>query len=238
MAVRGSAHGAAAVNALLEFANRQNARHDHDLAAAVGVQELPNMGESVWARISRDRPHDVRSLIRFPVGVFLNLCVLLEPLLCHSGTSGRQSDMAPREQLFLTFYFLARYPTLSALSLMYNRRVGVLYGIISRTVCLIAPVLVEKFVKFHPPSVQIQHGWQLQAYPEVVGIGDATLIPIKKPHGSRHLYYSGKHKQIGVKLQCITSCNGLVMDHVSMIPGSEHDFKIFRENQTYRVGQK
>lgn len=62
---------------------------------------------------------------------------------------------------------------------------------------------------------------------------DVTFQSIWTPLGTyeeRKRYYSGKHKQYGLKSQCIHDRTGKLIHCISGIPGSVHDLTIARES--------
>ena len=233
MAARDSVRGVMdSIQALIGFAASQNSE-PVEIAPREHEDKVIASDSVIWEKMLRECPDDARKMIRFPAETFEMICELVKPVFHHPGCSGKQSNMSYKDQIFMTLYFLAQYPTLDALAFTFKRSQGMITDVIHRTLELIAPILRENFIRFIPLPVQQQHGWGLAAYPNVVGIGDASLINTNKSKQKPRSHYSGKHKLFGVKIQCITSCNGIVMDLVSMIPGSVHDFKIFQENQTY-----
>lgn len=73
---------------------------------------------------------------------------------------------------------------------------------------------------------------KFSSFPEAIGAVDATLLPVAKPLDKikNKLYYSGKHCRHGVKLQVCCAPDGMCIHFGGICPGSQHDFKLFKES--------
>ena len=60
---------------------------------------------------------------------------------------------------------------------------------------------------------------------------DATEQPIERPKKGQRSYYSGKKKHDTMKTQITTNRKGRIIDVSKPIPGSVHDFTIFKRGQ-------
>ena len=61
---------------------------------------------------------------------------------------------------------------------------------------------------------------------DAVGVLDATLIMVSKPldKEENNMYFSGKHKKHGVKLQVLVAPDGLCIHFGGVVPGRRNDF--------------
>ena len=59
------------------------------------------------------------------------------------------------------------------------------------------------------------------------------MIPTVKPNNSldKKLCYSGKHHRHGVKVQVLVAPDGQVIHYGGTLPGSRHDFILYRESK-------
>lgn len=94
---------------------------------------------------------------------------------------------------------------------------------------IISPLLYAHFVENAEARIPAEE----DDFPEARYVMDVTFQPIWTPLGTyeeRKRYYSGKHKQYGLKSQCIHDRTGKLVHCISGIPRSVHDLTIARDS--------
>lgn len=68
-------------------------------------------------------------------------------------------------------------------------------------------------------------------FPDLKAIVDATEQPVQRPQEKkkRDAHYSGRRKRMTKKRQVTTTPAGLILDQTPGVPGSVHDFTLFKE---------
>jgi len=141
---------------------------------------------------------------------------------------GPRSKVGGRDRLLMVLCYLKHYETLDKMKETFHISRSHLHRILETTIAAITPVLYQRFVT----EVEAALPDEFDDFPEARYVMDVTFQPIWTPLGAyneRKRFFSGKHKQYGLKSQCIHDRSGRLIHCVSGIHGSVHDLTIARE---------
>lgn len=139
------------------------------------------------------------------------------------------------DQLLLTLIWTKLYLVLFVLEHLFGADESTIY----RTIQEILPILQTQFIFEDPRQSgrkKIRTLEELRkALPDVDLddlLADGTEQPIPRPEAkrNRNKHHSGKKKRFTVKTQIATTRSGLVVHVSQSVPGSMHDFKLFKRS--------
>ena len=133
------------------------------------------------------------------------------------------------DQLTLTLMLLASGDSPKKLAGRTNLKEPLVRRTVTHVIKHITSPLKKNFVWFNrqgdPPPVTFEN------FPRIVAVMDASVVGVPRPRNNdkaRRLY-SGKHKLHCVKVQTIHDVNGRLMHLSHVVPGSVHDFALFKK---------
>lgn len=160
---------------------------------------------------------------------FLEIYELVEDALPVKTGRGRRSKVSKHDRLLMTLCYLKHYETLDKMKETFQISKSHLHNILESTIEIISPLLYAHFVEEAEAAVPEED----DDFPDARYVMDVTFQPIWTPLGTyeeRKRFYSGKHKQYGLKSQCIHGRSGKLVHCMSGIPGSVHDLTIARNS--------
>lgn len=158
---------------------------------------------------------------------FLEVYGLVADVLPAVTGRGPRSKIKGRDRLLMTLCYLKHYETLDKLKDTFHVSRSHLHRVLKTTIAAISPVLYQHYVEDAGES--LPEGFE--DFPEARYVMDVTFQTIWTPLGTyqeRKRFFSGKHKQYGLKTQCIHDRTGRLVHCVSGIPGAVHDLTIAR----------
>ncbi|MCA1806821.1 MAG: transposase family protein [Actinobacteria bacterium] len=212
-------------------------REDHTLTMAedaMEVEEALNEEEEehdpsqvCWRNLCDD---DARTKVitGFECEAFLALFEEVEDVLPVITGRGMRSKISNHDKLLMTLCYLKHYETLDKMKETFHISKSHLQRVIDTTIAAIEPVLYRT----HVSEVEAAVPEEGDEFPMARYVMDVTFQPIWTPLGTyneRKRWYSGKHKQYGVKSQCIHDRKGKVVHVATGIHGSVHDLTIARQ---------
>jgi len=141
---------------------------------------------------------------------------------------GLRSKIGDHDRLLMVLCYLKHYETLDKMKETFQLSKTHLYRILDTTMNAITPILSEMFIE----EAEISTPDDTDDFPQARFVMDTTFQPIWTPLGTfeeRKRFYSGKHKQYGLKSQCLHDRTGRLLHCVSGIPGAMHDLTIARQ---------
>lgn len=181
-----------------------------------------------WRNLSDDDDR-TKVITGFTCEQFLELFDIVQDVLPVTTGRGLRGKVSNHDKLLMTLCYLKHYETLDKMKETFRISKSHLQRIVDRTIQEITPVLYGRFVE----DVEADIPDEDDEFPNARYVMDVTFQPIWTPLGNyneRKRFYSGKHKQYGLKTQCIHDRSGRLVHCVSGIPGSVHDLTIARQN--------
>lgn len=214
---------------------REREEHTEALAREALVHQtgLDDQDENVdpslicWRNLSDDNDR-LKVMSGFSCSEFQDLLALVAHAMPTNTGRGRRSKVNNEDKLLMTLCYLKHYETLDKLKETFCLSKSYLHEIITDVIDAIEPILYKHFVEDCEPRTPND----FDDFPEARYVMDVTFQPIWTPLGTyeeRKRYFSGKHKQYGLKSQCLHDRQGKLIHCVSGIPGSVHDLTIARQ---------
>lgn len=193
----------------------------------VEAEEARDLSQVCWLNLCDDDDR-MKVITSFTCEQFLALFEIVEGHLPVTTGRGRRTRVDDHDKLLMTLCYLKHYETLDKLKETFRMSKTQLHHVLQSTIAAITPVLYERFVEDVDPDTPLD----TDAFPRARYVMDVTFQPIWTPLGTyeeRKRFYSGKHKQYGVKTQCLHDRTGRLLHVVAGIPGAKHDLTIVRE---------
>lgn len=148
---------------------------------------------------------------------------------CFITKRGPQFFIDSENRFFLLLVYLNNYDTLPAFSQYTHIRQTMLYRALTSTANAVVDKLVELYIQDVP-----QTDMKFKYAKDAIGACDGSLIPLhsSKRQDVQRRFYSAKHKDHGIKLQCIVNPEGFCIDAYCGEPGSVHDLTVFKKSKT------
>lgn len=181
-----------------------------------------------WRNLADDN-HRLKVLSGFDCEHFLSLFELLEGEFPTVMGRGRRSEVSNHDKLLIALCYLRHYETLDKLKETFKISKTHLKRILDSTLAMMEPILYTRFVE----DVEADLPDDNEDFPEARYVMDVTFQTIWMPLGTyaeRKRFYSGKHKQYGLKSQCIHDRSGRLVHCIAGIPGAVHDLTIARQS--------
>ena len=143
-----------------------------------------------------------RTLSGFNCQDFMSLFEIVKDVMPVKIGRGRWTRFPPEDRLLMTLCYLKHYETIDKMKDAYRISGPHLSRILRETVGAIEPVLYQRFVLNHEAPIPDDD----DVFPMARYVMDVTFQPIWTPIGTyneRKRWYSGKHKQYGLKSQVI-----------------------------------
>lgn len=213
-------------------------REEHTVALAVNAMEVEvvlneeeedhDPSQVCWRNLCDDDTR-MKVITGFECDDFLGLFEVVQEALSVTTGRGRRTRISHHDKLLMTLCYLKHYETLDKMKETFHLSVSHLKRVVDTTIEAIEPVLYQKYVVEVEPTLPEED----DDFPMARYVMDVTFQPIWTPLGTyneRKRWYSGKHKQYGIKSQCLHDRRGRVMHIVSGVHGSVHDLTIARES--------
>lgn len=217
---------------------RYQEREEHTVAMATEALEVEmeldeeeenhDPSRVCWRNLSDDNAR-MRVIAGFTCAQFLEVYdVVVEHLPVITGR-GQRTKISDYDKLLMTLCYLKHYETLDRLKETFRISKTHLKRVVDSTIDAIEPVLYARYVE----EVEAALPDEMDDFAEARYVMDVTFQPIWMPLGTfaeRKRFYSGKHKQYGLKAQCIHDRSGRLVHCIAGIPGAVHDLTIARQS--------
>ena len=168
-------------------------------------------------------------LTNFNVEEFKDLYQCVQPAL--ESRMHRDVQLAGKTKFLLALFFCKFNETFEMILLNFGIKMTYAHQVILSTIEKTYKILLLKYVRWISVSQRItEYNIILPDGPTLLGSLDATVQPINRPKVDQQLYYSGKHKQHCMKTQALVSPTGLLIHFSESVPGSVHDFTLFKNS--------
>lgn len=169
---------------------------------------------------------DLHTYIGFPENKFAMLYSLVENELQKKGR-GRNRKISPQDSFCLFLHYLRCYPPIEQMGIAFGIKPATLQFLLHDVLRIVEPIFRNHFINNLKNGVLPQY----EAFPNAPLIVDATVHQIGRPSGTfqnSKEFYSPKHSLYCLKTQVIINRKGLALFVQSGIPGSVHDFRLFK----------
>jgi hypothetical protein len=147
---------------------------------------------------------------------------------------GRKSKTTAKDAFFMALVILKHYSTRKKHAVDFSLKPPTLEKMMHKVYDIVSPVLFEHYVAPVTMQEQVEANREFRYYPCALYATDVKFQPAHRPGGRfdelKH-YFSGKHKQYGLKLECSVAYPGFAVDLSKHYPGSASDLTIFLERQ-------
>lgn len=157
---------------------------------------------------SNSDPKVIKAFTRFSKDEFMIVMNMIEGVLGHQGGRGKRSKILPIDKFFYTIVYLVSGWTFYHLSRVFRIPRSTLLKIVHETIDKIHDSLISEYI---PENFHQNFNPRFRNFPNAVGACDVSLIRIQKPKGydTQKLYYEGKNKAHGIKLQVLFGPDGI-----------------------------
>ena len=171
----------------------------------------------------------LKILTNFNIEEFIEIYNVLKPVI--ELRTHKDAILSPKTKFLMTLIHLKHYESWQLLASNFNINHSYAYETVHAIITKGWPVLKEKYIKWISVSKRItNYNLRLKDFPLLIGSVDATVQRISKPKQNQGDYYSGKHKCHVMKVQAFVSPLGLLIHFTKSVPGSIHDFRLFKES--------
>ncbi len=144
--------------------------------------------------------------------------------------AGHKFDHCLKDRILMLLMYYRMYTTYDLLGMIFDldksnvmRDIRYLESAVKKSI----PIPAKKYAD----SKKINSMESLQElFPELIAITDGTEQPIPRPKDNKKkkTHYSGKKKKHTVQNQITVNINGEIIHKSSHVPGSHHDYKIYK----------
>ena len=139
--------------------------------------------------------------------------------------------LTPKTRLLITLAWCHHFnETYRPMAQRFGLKYTYARSIVYQTIMRISPILQQKFIKWISVNERLVSNVHTPDYPTLLGAVDATVQEVYRPEQGQRRYYSGKHKRHVIKMQGFVNPMGLLIHYAGPVPGSEHDFSLFRSS--------
>ena len=177
--------------------------------------------------IDQDDEDKMHLLTNFTIEEFEELFNTIAPIL--ETRVHKDALISPRSKLLLTLCWCKHGETFQLLSSNFGLKLTYTHDVIINVIQRAGKVLSQKYIKWISVNQRItDFNMRLLDWPMLLGSVDATIQKINRPTVNQKEYFSGKHKTHCVKVQGFVSPTGLLIHYTNSVPGSVHDFNLFK----------
>lgn len=217
--------------------DRYREREEHTAVMAEAViddemqideeEENHDPSQVCWHNLCDDDDR-TKVITGFTCEQFLELYEIVAEELPVTTGRGLRTKISDHDKLLMTLCYLKHYETIDKMKETFRISKTHLLRVLDATIAIISPLLYQQFVVDVEPSMSDED----DEFPTARYVMDVTFQSIWTPLGTyneRKRYFSGKHKQYGLKSQCLHDRTGRVVHVVSGVSGSVHDLTIARQ---------
>lgn len=150
---------------------------------------------------------------------------------------GRRAIISPRDSLFALLTWLHGYPRMEMLCVLFRLKFATLNDAIMRTLDMLHAPLVNEFIVRKRDAMMafpVASNPGFPNYDDVILVVDSTFQPMSRPGAlgfdGAKVFFSGKHKQYGLKKESAHNKRGEIIFNWEYDRGSSNDLTIFRKH--------
>ena len=181
----------------------------------------------------------VKTLCGFSIKHFDKLASLCQQSLSHSGKGRR--GIVFQEKMLIFLCWATSGMTYVRIAFHLRIKTTMVAENIPNVIKNIRQVLQSKFLPTVSTEIDnIKCFRSFTNYPNTFWAVDSTIFIISRPLIAelRKKYYSGKHKEFCIKIQCLVNPDGVCIHYHGIFPGTKHDLKIFENSNLHTFLRK
>jgi DDE superfamily endonuclease len=183
-----------------------------------------------------DGDRTLKTLMNFTLQEFNGLWALVENDVINAWTMGRgrKPKTSGKDAFFIGLVVLKHFNTWEMHAIDFGILAPTLEKMTHRVLEMVEPVLYKLLVKPVTMTDQRAKYHEFEHFPCALYATDVKFQPSYRPSGrfaEQKQYFSGKHKQYGLKIECSVAPPGVAVDVSAHYVGSTSDLTMFRAHE-------
>ena len=209
-------------------ANAAQNNQPNQQAQAQQVQRHPQPAVTAEMLIQTHDDNTMKLFTNFTISEFQ----MLYSQVANEMETGVHSSAAltPKTRFLVTLAWCHFNETYRPMAQRFGLKYTYARTIVYQTIERIGAILQQKYIQWISVNDRLVKNVHTPDYPTLLGAVDATVQEIYRPKQGQRTYYSGKHKRHVLKIQGFVNPMGLLIHYTGPVPGSEHDFSLFRSS--------